>query len=189
MRKLAIVAIAIALVAAAAFAGGPSVEPDAVVGFWKTEPDPDGSAIIRIVDVGGRFDGTIVWLEKPLYGPDEERPGEPKVDLNNPDPKLRERPILGLKLLEGFTFDGKKTWKKGTIYDPNNGKTYKCKMWLEGPDTLKVRGFVGFSMLGRNATWTRATEEELAAAGLLKPAEQSGATRHPPRTSRLVHVP
>ncbi len=159
MPRRALAALVLVLAASAATAGSPAA--DAVTGFWKTEPDPDGAAIIRIFENDGRYDGEIVWLEKPLYGPDEERPGQPKVDLNNPDPGLRERPILGLRLLQGFVFDGTK-WKKGTIYDPQTGKTYKCKMWLEGPDTLKVRGFIGFSMLGRNATWTRVPPEELA---------------------------
>ncbi len=176
MKKLAITAIVIVFAAVAALAGSPGA--DAVIGYWKTEPDPDGAAVIRIVDNGGRFDGHIVWLEKPIYGPDEERPGKPKVDLNNPDPKLQERPILGLQLLEGFTFDGKK-WTKGTIYDPNNGKTYKCKMWLEGPDTLKVRGFIGFSMLGRNATWTRVPEAELQKLGLVESGEPEQSAEAP----------
>jgi uncharacterized protein (DUF2147 family) len=57
--------------------------------------------------------------------------------------------------MEGFVDDGKGTWHKGTIYDANDGKTYKCKMRLEGEDTLKVRGFIGFSMIGRTEEWTR----------------------------------
>jgi len=177
MKKTAVVLIAIAFVAAAVAAAKPKA--DAIVGFWKTEPDEDGYAIVEIVKKGGTYEGTILWLEKPLYGPGEERPGQPKVDLNNPDPKLQERPILGLKILEGFQFDGKKRWKNGTIYDPGNGKTYKCKMWLEDPGTLKVRGYVGVSMLGRNATWIRATQEELMEAGLVEPEQEAG---EPPTT-------
>ncbi len=126
---------------------------DAVVGLWRTAPSPDGAAIVKIVREGKTYHGTIVWLEKPLYGPGEERPGQPKVDLNNPDPKLRERPVLGLEILQGFRYAGGAKWKNGTIYDPSNGKTYKCKMWLDEPGTLKVRGYIGFSLLGRSETW------------------------------------
>ena len=43
----------------------------------------------------------------------------------------------------------------GTVYDPKNGKTYKCKITYQG-DKLDVRGFVGFSLLGRTAVWTKA---------------------------------
>jgi len=139
---------------------------DAILGLWKTEPDAHGYSFVEIVKAGDRYDGRIVYLSKPRYGPDEERPGEIKVDLNNPDPALQERKILGLEILKDFLYKGKGKWAKGTIYDPNNGKTYKCKMWLEGKDTLKVRGFIGFSMLGRNTTWTRAPAdaEEMIAA-------------------------
>jgi uncharacterized protein (DUF2147 family) len=45
-------------------------------------------------------------------------------------------------------------WEDGKIYDPKNGKTYSCKMTLEGNE-LKVRGYVGFSLLGRTTVWTR----------------------------------
>jgi uncharacterized protein (DUF2147 family) len=55
-------------------------------------------------------------------------------------------------MLWGFEYEGDNTWKKGRIYDPENGKTYKCKMKLEGA-TLKVRGSVG--PFGRTTEWTR----------------------------------
>ncbi len=153
MKKLLLAAVVLAL--AAGPAGAADNGADAIVGLWRTEPDPHGAAIVKIERVGNRYQGRIVWLEKPLYGPDEERPGQPKVDLNNPDPALRNRPILGLELVKGFVYVGRGRWKKGTIYDPNKGKTYKCKAWLEGHDTLKIRGYIGFSLLGRNATWKR----------------------------------
>ena len=46
--------------------------------------------------------------------------GEPKVDTNNPDEALQSRPIVGLVMMKGFKYDGKGTWQKGTIYDPDN---------------------------------------------------------------------
>jgi uncharacterized protein (DUF2147 family) len=62
--------------------------------------------------------------------------------------------IPGPPLLWGFKYKGANKWEGGKIYDPNNGKTYSCKMTLEG-NTLKVRGFVGISLLGRTTIWTR----------------------------------
>jgi len=56
--------------------------------------------------------------------------GRPVVDRENPNPNLRSRMLIGLQLLEGFTYIGKNVWEKGTIYNPDNGKTYKCKMTL-----------------------------------------------------------
>jgi len=168
MKRAFLLAIAAVLaVGVAAAADNPG---DAIVGLWKTEPDVHGYAIVQITRQGKRYNGRIVWLEKPLYGPDEERPGKPKVDLNNSDPKLRERPILGLELVKSFVYNGKGKWKKGTIYDPNKGKTYKCKAWLADADTLKLRGYIGFSLLGRNATWKRVAALPEASAAAPEPS-------------------
>jgi uncharacterized protein (DUF2147 family) len=98
-----------------------------------------------------------VWLAEPVYPADDEEgmAGQEKVDRENPDEALRNKPIVGLVIVKGFEFDGKDTWRKGTIYDPDNGKTYKSKMKLESPDVLKVRGFIGISLIGRTTQWTR----------------------------------
>ena len=80
--------------------------------------------------------------------------GTDKVDKENPDEARRNDPIIGLNLVKGFTYKGSNKWAGGTIYDPNNGKTYKCKIKLEG-NQLKVRGFIGVSLLGRTAVWVR----------------------------------
>jgi uncharacterized protein (DUF2147 family) len=79
----------------------------------------------------------------------------PKVDLKNPDPKLRTRPILGLQVIEGLTPTGDNRWEHGSCYDPESGNSYQCKMRLEKPDKLEVRGFIGFSLLGRTYVLTR----------------------------------
>ncbi len=175
MKKALIALTIIALITPLARAAG---NGDAIVGLWKTEPNPNGCAIVKITRNGKIFNGRIVWLEKPIYGPNGPRPGQPKADLHNPNPLLRNRPIMGLELLKGFVYKGHNRWKKGTIYDPNLGKTYKCKMWLEGNDTLKVRGYIGFSFLGRNATWHRVTALPAEPAKPAKPAGATGTTSH-----------
>ena len=84
-------------------------------------------------------------------------PDEPmRFDKENPDPTQRDRPLLGITILHGFTYEGDDLWKGGTIYDPNSGKTYKSTMTLVDQNTLKVRGFIGLSLFGRSDTWTRA---------------------------------
>jgi uncharacterized protein (DUF2147 family) len=155
MKRSVLFGVLLALLAAAPLLAGDS---DAVVGVWATDPDDNGGqAHIEIYANGDRYDGKIVWLEEPVYLPGDEHgeAGQEKVDTENPDPALRSRPIIGMVLMEGFVYDGEGTWAKGTIYDANDGKTYKCKMRLEDADTLKVRGYVGFSMLGRTEVWTR----------------------------------
>ena len=60
-----------------------------------------------------------------------------------------------MNILSGFTHSGGNLWEGGQIYDPQEGKTYKCKMTLETSDHLKVRGFIGISLIGRTNDWAR----------------------------------
>ena len=60
-----------------------------------------------------------------------------------------------LVILRDFTYASGNLWENGHIYDPKNGKDYKCKMTLTSPDALDVRGFIGFSLLGRTEHWTK----------------------------------
>lgn len=143
---------ALILPAAAALAADPGA--DAVLGLWATE---DEKAHVEVTQEGGEYAGKIVWLKEPIYPPDDEQgmAGQEKVDRENPDPKLQKRPIIGLQIVHGFTYAGDGLWKGGQIYDPDNGKTYKSKMTLQEDGTLFVRGFIGFSLLGRTTVWTR----------------------------------
>ena len=156
MRRILLLAVVLGLVAAAPVAAGD--DGDAIVGLWATDPEgAGGQAHVEIFVDGDRYAGKIVWLVQPVYPDDDEQgmAGQPKVDRENPDPGLRERPIIGLQMLEGFRYAGKGTWHKGTIYDPDNGKTYKSKLRLSEEGVLKVRGYIGFSFIGRTSIWTR----------------------------------
>ncbi|MDA9262639.1 DUF2147 domain-containing protein [bacterium] len=64
------------------------------------------------------------------------------------------QPIEGLIILKGLTRDGEQ-WTGGTILDPANGKEYQCTLTLEGDSELNVRGFIGFSFIGRTQRWKR----------------------------------
>ncbi len=128
--------------------------PAAITGLWWNQ---EKSAQIEIYELTGRIYGKIVSLKEPVYPVDDSlgMAGRPKIDRNNPDPLKRKRPLLGLLILDAFHRTGDRTWEDGFIYDPKNGKTYRCIMTLDTADTLFVRGFIGFSLLGRTATWTR----------------------------------
>ena len=80
--------------------------------------------------------------------------GKPKVDSKNPDKNKQSQPIIGLVILQNFTFDDEE-WEDGKIYDPESGKTYSSYIYLKDKNTLKVRGYVGVSLFGRTETWTR----------------------------------
>jgi uncharacterized protein (DUF2147 family) len=131
-----------------------SISSTAISGLWWNQGK---SAQIEIYESAGRFFGKIVFLKEPLYPPDDpmSMAGRTKVDRNNPDPLKRKQPLLGLQILGSFRQTGDKIWEEGFIYDPKNGKTYRCKMTLDNADSLSVRGFIGFSLLGRTEIWSR----------------------------------
>ncbi len=162
---LRVLVVVIALVAAAAPAPAAG-DGDALLGAWLTEPDEvDGRARVEIVKVGEHYEGTIVWLEKPIYPQDDEQgmAGQTKVDRENPDAALRSRPVIGLKILTELQWDaGRGEWRKGRIYAPDDGKTYRCYIRMGDDGTLKLRGYVGIALLGRTSEWTRAPEAEAA---------------------------
>ncbi len=120
---------------------------DAIVGVWETGT---GKARVNITKSGNFFYGRIVWLKEP-----KNEQGNPKVDKNNPDESKRVAPLLGLKMLSGFEFKGDNLWEDGTIYDPESGSTYNCKINLEDANTMNIRGFIGISAFGRTDVWKR----------------------------------
>jgi len=155
MRRVLLLIAVIGLVSSASVL---AADGDAIVGLWATDPEGEGGqAHIEIFADGDRYSGNIVWLDEPIYPSDDEQgmAGQEKVDRENPDAALRTRKIIGLVIMEDFIFDGKGTWQKGTIYDPDNGKTYKSKVKLTDDGVLKVRGFIGVSLIGRTSQWTR----------------------------------
>jgi uncharacterized protein (DUF2147 family) len=112
---------------------------DLVVGIWLSA-EKDGK--ITIYKQGDKYFGKVTWGKIP------------RKDSENPDPKLRNNDIIGTIILKNFKFTGK-AWEDGTIYDPNNGKTYSCIIKPKNANTLLIRGFIGVSMLGRTTEWTR----------------------------------
>ena len=119
---------------------------DAILGSWV---NPSGEDHILIYKKGTKFFGKLDWIKHP-----NDEHGNPKTDYKNPDKALQTRPDLGLELLKDFTYQGEAVYEDGTIYDPKSGKTYSCKMTLEG-NTLRIRGYIGISLLGRTEIWTR----------------------------------
>ncbi|GFO60200.1 hypothetical protein GMST_25250 [Geomonas silvestris] len=127
---------------------------DDILGAWKNE---DGRAQIEIYHCDGKYCGRLAWLGRPVYPPDDPQgmAGKPRVDRENPDPKLKGRSLLGLKIMQGFSYGGGESWEHGEIYDPDSGKTYSCKMTLVNATKLKIRGYVGVPLFGRTTVWTR----------------------------------
>jgi uncharacterized protein (DUF2147 family) len=122
-----------------------SAGPDDIIGVWL---NASGEGQIQIYKEGSRYYGKIAWLKEPNDA------NGPKLDKNNPDEKLRKQPIVGLVILRDFKYDDNE-WNGGRIYDPKNGKDYKCYLKLKDAKTLSLRGYIGISLLGRTEVWTR----------------------------------
>lgn len=123
-----------------------NTNPDDIIGIWLNE---NGQGQIQIYKQGDKYFGKLYWLKEP-NGPK----GNPKLDVNNPDPQQKNKPLLGSLILRNFTYDNGE-WNNGRIYDPQNGKDYKCYIKLKDPKTLSLRGYIGISLLGRTEVWTR----------------------------------
>jgi len=124
-----------------------SAQPSTPVGRWKTIDDKTGKpkAIVVIYMDHGRFFGRV----EATLNPDAKK----ICDLCKDERK--NQPIVGMVILRGLAPHGEE-YSGGDILDPDNGSVYRCKMRLqEGGRQLSVRGFIGFSLLGRSQVWTR----------------------------------
>ncbi|MGA2823476.1 MAG: DUF2147 domain-containing protein [Bacteroidales bacterium] len=120
-----------------------------IAGIWYNE---EKTSKVQIYQEENKFFAKIVWLKEQ----NDKVTGKPRVDNLNPDVKLQKTPLLGLVILKNFVFNGTDEWNGGTIYDPKNGKTYSSKIHFgDSPNLLKIRGYVGISLLGRNTYWTK----------------------------------
>lgn len=148
---------ALAVVACALAATGPAngasraagVDPR---GLWYAE---GGAAQVEIAECAAGLCGRVVWLRSPF---DDD--GCELRDRNNPSAAQRGRTVLGLEILRAasVTASGDAA-ERCTVYDPVSGRTYKCQLWLDGADRLRLRGYLGVPLFGRTATWIRVGAE------------------------------
>ena len=139
LSRMAGIAVAVTL----SIASHPASAADPT-GLWLTAA---GDARIRIARCGLGICGSIVWLKEPI----DPATGQPQVDDKNPDPAMQNRRILGLQILSMHP-NGAGKWS-GSIYNADDGKTYRASVMPEGPTALKVEGCV-LSFCG-SETWTR----------------------------------
>lgn len=123
------------------------IQPPFVQGLWITQDDETGKekSEVLLYEEDGKLYGKIVRLLLP------EDQGKLCEKCKGED---KNKPIAGLVIVKDLSLD-KDTWEDGTIMDPKSGKVYDCYLNLEAPNVLKVRGFLGFSLLGRTQTWKR----------------------------------
>ena len=122
-------------------------ERDGILGAWLTAGGESKVEIYRCDSV--TYCGKIVWLRDPT------KEGKPVTDDKNPEDSLKSRPVLGLQILRGFTYDGDRLWSGGKIYDPKSGNDYSARMTLVDEQNLDLRGYVMIPLFGRTEKWTR----------------------------------
>jgi len=119
------------------------------VGRWKTIDDKTGKAksIVAIREYHGELYGTIEQLFDPPVP-------HPTCYLCRGD--LKDRPLVGLRVLWGFHADGS-GWSGGQVLDPETGRIYRASLALEdGGRRLRLHGYIGIPLLGRTEHWVRA---------------------------------
>lgn len=126
-----------------------SMTAQSPVGLWKTIDDESGEAKshVEIYENDGKLFGKVVKLlpkaTTDVCGPcPGERAGKSLIDMDI---------LWDLETYKDY-------WSYGHIIDPANGKIYKASLWIEDENTLKLRGYIGISALGRNQNWYRVTE-------------------------------
>lgn len=118
-----------------------------ILGKWKSidEETNKEESVIEIYQENGKFYGKIIQLLDP----------KKKSSLcENCKGENKNKPIKGLVILNGLKKDGDE-WSGGKVLDPNNGKEYKCFTTLKDNNTMRLRGYIGFSLFGRTAFWHR----------------------------------
>ena len=146
MRRTALVLATVLF--AVLFIGTASAHAATPVGKWTTYDDDTGKpkGIVEIWEKDGKLRGKIIKLLNLKPG-DDPNPGCDKCEGHR-----KGKPVVGMTILWNMVQDDDE-WEDGKILDPENGETYRCKMWLEGHDKLKVRGYVG--PFYRTQTWKR----------------------------------
>lgn len=124
-----------------------SYQNNQIEGVWITQDDETGKkkSEVLLYKNEGKLYGKILNLLL------EEDKGKLCVNCKGENKNLA---IEGMVIVEGLELNGK-TWEEGTILDPKSGKTYSCYITFENNNTLKVRGYIGFSLLGRTQKWIR----------------------------------
>lgn len=118
-----------------------TAEADKILGTFLTE---EKNGHVQIYKSGDKFFGKLVWIDEP-----------DALDENNPDKAKRTNKVMGMVILTNFVYKGSGVYEDGKLYDPDSGNTYSGKLTLQENGDIKMRGYVGVSLFGRNSMWTR----------------------------------
>ncbi len=115
-------------------------------GIWLAR---NGKANVKVAKCGSGICANIISLKKP-----NDKNGKPLHDGNNPNPRLKSRPILGLPLFVSMRKTGNGTWQ-GKVYDPEKGGTFKGYVTQISGNILKVQGCLSMGFPCETYMWKR----------------------------------
>lgn len=117
---------------------------DAIVGQWMSTRR---NVKVQVYQDGTEFKGKVIWFKD---NDDLSKPMTTRTDENNPDPKLRQRKVLGMQVLSKLQYNANSgRWENGRIYDAKSGRTWSSVAYLDDEGILNVKGFWQFEFIGR----------------------------------------
>ena len=116
-----------------------------IIGKWYNF---DKTAIIEITGFNNKFIGHIVWMKEP-----NDKNGNPKLDIKNPDKNLRNQPILGSQNLFGLTYENG-VWNNGEMYAYKRGGRINFDVVAINENELVIEIYKGF--FTKKITFTKA---------------------------------
>ena len=118
---------------------------DRIVGQWMSE---ENNMAVEIYKTGKFYEAKVVWVDN---SNDKSTSMNAGYDTRNPDETLRKRKIIGLVVMNGLIYNEENNdWEQGKIYDPHNGKDWNAKASFTKTGLLRVRGYWGFQLLGKD---------------------------------------
>ncbi len=128
------------------FAASTAFAQNSIFGKWKSVDDETGEekSIVEIFKKNGKAYGKIIKI----LGEEHQNVTCDKCDDDDP---RKDKRVIGMEIIKALEWDDDE-WDGGTILDPEDGKVYKCKMWVKNGNLI-LRGYIGFSLIGRSQTW------------------------------------
>jgi uncharacterized protein (DUF2147 family) len=119
-----------------------------IIGKWWDEERRGQTEIYK--STTGKLYGKIVWLKVP----NDPKTSKPQLDIHNKDKSKRDRPNMGMIVLLGLVETSKGVFE-GQVYNPKDGNTYSGTITMLPDGKLKLRGYMGISLLGKTEIWER----------------------------------
>lgn len=125
-------------------------QADVVIGNWLST---DNAVAVEVYKSDGEYQAKVIWFDEKLGS---GKPMNSRIDSENPNPKLRNRKIIGMEILHGLTYNQKQnTWENGRIYDATSGRTWDSSVKMNKDGTMNVRGYWKFKWIGKSMNFKK----------------------------------